>query len=114
MRDCYNPVFQYDHCQCTDVAGPVTGTNVDGPLTASPVTGTAGLGGVNGQGPTSSQGETQGGPSIPRSGRGTVSVTSRLLVDCMGHYSPVVRQMRGRARPEGMVLVVGACATGER
>ena len=46
--------------------------------------------------------------------RGTVSVTSRLLVDCMGHYSPVVRQMRGRARPEGMVLVVGSCATGER
>ena len=39
-------------------------------------------------------------------------VTARLLVDCMGHYSPVVKQMRGGAKPQGMVLVVGTCAEG--
>jgi hypothetical protein len=30
-----------------------------------------------------------------------------------GHYSTIVKQMRGRAKPDGMVLVVGGCATGE-
>ena len=30
----------------------------------------------------------------------------------MGHYSPIVKQMRGGAKPEGMVLVVGSCADG--
>ena len=39
-------------------------------------------------------------------------VTARLLLDCMGHYSPIVKQMRGGAKPEGMVLVVGTCADG--
>ena len=39
-------------------------------------------------------------------------VTARLLVDCMGHYSPIVKQMRGSAKPQGMVLVVGTCAEG--
>ena len=48
-----------------------------------------------------------------RRGAALVSVSTRLLVDCMGHYSPVVRQMRGKTRPEGMVLVVGSCATGD-
>ena len=36
----------------------------------------------------------------------------RLVVDCMGHYGPIVRQLRGTRRPDGMCLVVGACATG--
>jgi hypothetical protein len=33
-----------------------------------------------------------------------------------GHYSPIVKQLRGKAKPDGMVLVVGGCAeyiTGE-
>ena len=30
----------------------------------------------------------------------------------MGHYSPIVKQMRGGAKPQGMVLVVGTCADG--
>jgi lycopene cyclase CruP len=34
-------------------------------------------------------------------------------LDCMGHYSPIVKQMRGKAKPEGMVIVVGGCAEGE-
>jgi hypothetical protein len=29
-----------------------------------------------------------------------------------GHYSPIVKQLRGKAKPDGMVLVVGGCATG--
>ncbi|KAF6255437.1 hypothetical protein COO60DRAFT_211816 [Scenedesmus sp. NREL 46B-D3] len=39
-------------------------------------------------------------------------LSCRLLLDCMGHYSNIVKQMRGRAKPDGMVLVVGGCATG--
>jgi hypothetical protein len=30
----------------------------------------------------------------------------------MGHYSPVVKQMRGGSKPEAMVLVLGGCADG--
>ena len=30
-----------------------------------------------------------------------------------GHYSTIVKQLRGKAKPDGMVLVVGGCATGE-
>ncbi|KAJ9515524.1 hypothetical protein QJQ45_021660 [Haematococcus lacustris] len=36
----------------------------------------------------------------------------RLLMDCMGHYSDIVKQMRGRSKPDGMCLVVGSCAEG--
>jgi len=39
-------------------------------------------------------------------------VSARLLVDCMGHWSPIVRQMRGGKKPDGICLVVGGCATG--
>jgi hypothetical protein len=39
-------------------------------------------------------------------------LTTRLLLDCMGHYSPIVKQLRGRAQPEGVVLVAGGCAQG--
>lgn len=37
---------------------------------------------------------------------------ARLLVDCMGHWSPIVKQIRGTQRPDGMCLVVGGCASG--
>jgi hypothetical protein len=39
-------------------------------------------------------------------------LSARLLVDCMGHYSPIVRQMRQGQAPAGMVLVVGGCWAG--
>jgi lycopene cyclase CruP len=29
-----------------------------------------------------------------------------------GHWSPIVRQMRGSSKPDGMCLVVGGCASG--
>lgn len=40
------------------------------------------------------------------------TVKARLLIDCMGHYSPIVKQIRGGAKPEAVVLVVGSCASG--
>ncbi len=43
---------------------------------------------------------------------GDQTLTSRLLVDAMGHFSPIVRQVRGGQRPDGVCLVVGTCATG--
>lgn len=42
------------------------------------------------------------------------ALTTRLLLDCMGHYSDIVKQIRGRVKPDGMCLVVGSCAEGER
>ncbi|MGF1570936.1 MAG: FAD-dependent oxidoreductase [Nodosilinea sp.] len=37
---------------------------------------------------------------------------TRLLVDAMGHFSPIVRQARGGQKPDGVCLVVGTCADG--
>jgi lycopene cyclase CruP len=37
---------------------------------------------------------------------------TRLLVDAMGHFSPIVRQARQGEKPEGICLVVGSCARG--
>lgn len=39
-------------------------------------------------------------------------LTTRLLVDCMGHYSPIVKQSRAGQQPDGMLLVVGGCFEG--
>ncbi len=51
-------------------------------------------------------------PSPERQGRRNMQLGCRLFLDCMGHYSDVVKQMRGRAKPDGMCLVVGSCAEG--
>lgn len=40
------------------------------------------------------------------------SFTARLVLDAMGHFSPIVRQARGGKAPDGICLVVGTCATG--
>ncbi|MFQ4135809.1 FAD-dependent oxidoreductase [Nodosilinea sp. PGN35] len=40
------------------------------------------------------------------------SFTTRLLIDAMGHFSPLVRQARGMAKPDAVCLVVGTCAEG--
>jgi lycopene cyclase CruP len=37
---------------------------------------------------------------------------TRLLLDAMGHFSPIVRQARNGQKPDGVCLVVGSCATG--
>jgi hypothetical protein len=39
-------------------------------------------------------------------------LTSRLVLDCMGHASPIVRQVRFGQKPDGVCLVVGTCARG--
>jgi lycopene cyclase CruP len=41
-----------------------------------------------------------------------VTVTSRLLIDAMGHFSPLVAQARATQSPDGVCMVVGTCATG--
>lgn len=38
--------------------------------------------------------------------------TSRLLVDAMGHFSPIAAQARAGRKPDGVCLVVGTCAQG--
>ncbi|MFQ3679143.1 MAG: FAD-binding oxidoreductase, partial [Pseudanabaenaceae cyanobacterium] len=43
---------------------------------------------------------------------GSERVTARLLVDAMGHFSPIARQARRGDRPESVCLVLGGCATG--
>ncbi|MGI0485986.1 FAD-dependent oxidoreductase [Pantanalinema rosaneae CENA516] len=40
------------------------------------------------------------------------SFPTRLLLDAMGHFSPIVRQSRQGKRPDAVCLVVGTCATG--
>lgn len=40
-------------------------------------------------------------------------ITAQLVVDALGHGSPLVRQVRGSdRRPDGVCLVVGCCARG--
>jgi len=40
------------------------------------------------------------------------TVVGRLMVDSMGNFSPVMRQARRYARPQGVCVVVGSCARG--
>ncbi|MEO0824912.1 MAG: FAD-binding oxidoreductase [Cyanobacteria bacterium J06635_15] len=39
-------------------------------------------------------------------------LTTRLLIDAMGHFSPIARQARNGQQPDAVCLVVGTCATG--
>jgi lycopene cyclase CruP len=43
---------------------------------------------------------------------GTERFTSQLLIDAMGHFSPIAKQARRGEKPEGVCLVVGSCARG--
>jgi lycopene cyclase CruP len=47
---------------------------------------------------------------------GAVQLSGRLLLDMMGHFSPIARQARqltqGSLTPEGVCMVVGGCAQG--
>ena len=40
------------------------------------------------------------------------SLKTRLLIDAMGNFSPIVQQARQGEKPEGVCLVVGSCAKG--
>ena len=39
---------------------------------------------------------------------GTQSVHARLVVDCMGHRSPIALQQRAGQRPDGVCVQVGS------
>ena len=39
-------------------------------------------------------------------------LNTRLFIDAMGHFSPVVQQVRQGKKPDGVCLVVGTCAEG--
>lgn len=39
-------------------------------------------------------------------------ISARLLLDLMGHNSPIARQSRAGQKPDSVCLVVGTCATG--
>ena len=41
-----------------------------------------------------------------------LTIKTRLLIDAMGHFSPIVQQARQGEKPEGVCLVVGSCARG--
>ncbi|MGB3206404.1 MAG: FAD-binding oxidoreductase [Crinalium sp.] len=43
---------------------------------------------------------------------GEKALNTRLLIDAMGHFSPIAQQARQGQKPEGVCLVVGSCAQG--
>lgn len=43
---------------------------------------------------------------------GDNKLKTRLLVDAMGHFSPIAQQARQGEKPQGVCLVVGSCAQG--
>ena len=55
-----------------------------------------------------------GGGSGGGSGAGSSprQLTARLVLDAMGHASPVVQQVRWGRKPDGVCLVVGSCCRG--
>ncbi|MCY7332313.1 MAG: FAD-binding oxidoreductase, partial [Pseudanabaena sp. CAN_BIN31] len=48
--------------------------------------------------------------------QGNERITGRLLLDVMGHFSPIAKQARsqvqGNIKPDGVCMVVGSCAKG--
>ncbi|XP_042398217.1 uncharacterized protein LOC121988717 isoform X1 [Zingiber officinale] len=40
------------------------------------------------------------------------SLYSRLIIDSMGNFSPIVKQIRSCRKPDGVCLVVGSCSRG--
>ncbi|AFY70543.1 FAD dependent oxidoreductase [Thalassoporum mexicanum PCC 7367] len=55
-------------------------------------------------------------PDQPDSQSKIATISGRLLLDVMGHFSPIARQARsqttGNIRPDGVCMVVGTCAQG--
>lgn len=51
-------------------------------------------------------------PNGVRVEAGDRTLDTRLLIDAMGHFSPIIKQLRQGQKPEGACLVVGTCATG--
>lgn len=51
-------------------------------------------------------------PPVPLTPPLTPPLTARLLVDAMGHFSPIVQQAREGRPPDAVCMVVGTCAKG--
>ena len=43
---------------------------------------------------------------------GEQTITTRLVIDAMGHFSPIIKQARQGTKPEAVCVVVGSCAEG--
>ena len=43
---------------------------------------------------------------------GEHTIKTRLLIDAMGHFSPIIKQARKGTKPEAVCVVVGSCAQG--
>lgn len=43
---------------------------------------------------------------------GEMMLKTHLLIDTMGHFSPIIQQARQGVKPEGVCLVVGSCGKG--
>lgn len=43
---------------------------------------------------------------------GEQTINTRLLIDAMGHFSPIIKQGRNGTKPEAVCVVVGSCAQG--
>ncbi|MBD2186866.1 FAD-dependent oxidoreductase [Pseudanabaena mucicola] len=54
--------------------------------------------------------------AVDKSDQACKTLTGRLLLDVMGHFSPIAKQARsqtqGNIKPDGVCMVVGSCATG--
>lgn len=51
-------------------------------------------------------------PTAATATREQTCISGRLLLDCMGHYSSIVKQIRGDQQPDGMLVVMGGCFDG--
>ncbi|NJM96171.1 MAG: FAD-binding oxidoreductase [Phormidesmis sp. RL_2_1] len=51
-------------------------------------------------------------PAQPSTQPSPQPITARLLIDAMGHFSPMVQQARQGKPPDAVCMVVGTCATG--
>jgi lycopene cyclase CruP len=40
------------------------------------------------------------------------TIKARLLIDAMGHFSPIIQQVRNGAKPDAVCVVVGSCGSG--
>ena len=43
---------------------------------------------------------------------GEYKIKTRLLIDAMGHFSPIIKQVRNGSKPDAICVVVGSCAAG--
>lgn len=89
----------FEQTSFSDVVIHPNGAIVQATVTPQQV---SGAGGAGGSAYFSGKGESETGKTF----------TTRLLLDVMGHFSPIVRQVRQGQKPDGICLVVGTCAKG--